>query len=104
MKTVAAESHAATERRSNKALKLTAKSAAFIRELEGLMCCVRGSLSPAFGCFALNLRDARDLSLGSGARLLTVQLTAHVTRHAAALPLILDIARRALNNSLRGGR
>ena len=39
----------------------------------------------------------------SGARLLTVQLTAHVARHPAALPLILDIARRTLNNSLRGG-
>jgi hypothetical protein len=44
------------------------------------------------------------LSLGSGARLLTVQLKAHIARHAAALSLILDIARRTLNNSLRGNR
>jgi hypothetical protein len=43
------------------------------------------------------------LLLPQGARLLSVQLTAHVPRHAAALPLILDIARRALNNSFRGG-
>jgi len=43
------------------------------------------------------------LLLGSGARLLTVQLTTHVARHAAALPHTLDIARRALNNSFRGG-
>jgi len=44
----------------------------------------------------------RDLLLPHDARLLTVQLKAHVARHAAALPLVLDIARRTLNNSLRG--
>jgi hypothetical protein len=45
----------------------------------------------------------RDLLLPHSARLLAVQLMAHVARHAAALPLILGIARRTLNNSLRGG-
>jgi hypothetical protein len=45
----------------------------------------------------------RDLLLPHSARLLAVQLMAHVAPRAAALPRLLNIARRTLNHSLRGG-
>ena len=56
---VSARARAATTERSNKALKLTANRAAFIRELEWLMNYVRGSLSPALD----TLRVRREVRL-----------------------------------------
>jgi hypothetical protein len=58
---------------------------------------------PAFGCFALNLIKTARLVAPSRRAAAHSQLTAHVARHAAALPHLLEIARRALNNSCRSG-
>ena len=83
----------------------TANSAAFIRKTWMLVQLCARRVMPGVRLLRVEFEErTRDLSPVSGARLLAVQLKAHVRRHAAALPHPLDKARRALNNSFRGCR
>ena len=64
-----------------------------------------GSADTVVGLLALNFRqNARLVALVRRAAVHKGRLKAHVPRRAAALARSLDIARRALNNSLRGER
>jgi len=59
---------------------------------------------PGVGLLALKFRqNARLAALSRRAAVHMSELKTHVSRRAAALQSILDIAKRALNNSRRGG-